>query len=358
MITFRASLVTFTLAACGGATYPKGTTTPKGPDVSKGGIENAALPYQLLEARSGRSVDEPAFWARLSKARAVCVGEEHPNPHHHWVQLFTVREIAKRIGKDKLALGLEMIQRPFQGPIDDYVAKKIDAATLQSRVGWAERWGYEWTYYAPTLDATIAAGGVILALNTPKELTKKVVRQGLESLTPDEKAQMPELKLDDAAHRSWFDTLMGDMGGGGAHSSKSPENPDKEAPSEEAPNPHTTKPDAPNPHGSGNVQMPSADRIYTAQVLWDETMADGSAKWLKANPNGHLIILAGNGHCHDSAIVNRLKRRGIDDVLSVRAVIDDGEGALANVLAKPQNDYAFVMQLPKGVAKGAKTAAK
>ena len=352
MLTFRA-FVALSLAACGTAKYPQGGTTPKGPVgvVVKGGIENAALPYQLLEARTGRSVDEPAFWTRLSQARAVCVGEEHPNPHHHWAQLHTVREISKRIGKDKLALGLEMIQRPFQGPLDDYVAKKIDAVTLQSRVGWAERWGYEWTYYAPSLDATIAAGGVILALNTPKELTKKVVRQGLESLTPDEKAQMPELKLDDAQHRSWFDTLMSDLGGGAAHSTK--------AKPEDAPaNPHESK-DAPaNPHGAGNVQMPSAERIYTAQVLWDETMADGSAKWLKANPTGHLIILAGNGHCHDSAIVNRLKRRGIADVLSVRAVIDDGEGAVANVLAKPQNDYAFVMQLPKGVEKGAKTAAK
>ncbi len=350
MLTFRAMLVALTLAACSGATYPKGTT-PKSPDMPKGGggIENAALPYQVLEARTGRSVDEPAFWDRLSKARAVCVGEEHPNPHHHWAQLLSVREISKRIGKDKLALGLEMIQRAFQGPVDDYVAKKIDAATLQSRVGWAERWGYEWTYYAPVLDATIAAGGVILALNTPKELTKKVVRQGLESLTPDEKAQMPELKLDDVTHRAWFDALMSDLGGGAAHSTK------KGAPPAEEAAPTETKPA--NPHGAGgNMQMPSADRIYTAQVLWDETMADGSAKWLKANPNGHLIILAGNGHCHDSAIVNRLKRRGIADVLSVRAVIDDGEGSVANVLAKPQNDFAFVMQLPKGVSKGAKGA--
>lgn len=355
-------LLAVTIAACGGsAKYPAGTTPKPGPAMPKGGIENAALPYQIVEARTGRQADEPGFWNRLAQARAVCIGEEHPNPHHHWVQLHSVREIAKRIGKDKLGLGLEMIQRPFQGPVDDYVAKKIDADTLQSRVGWAERWGYEWTYYAPTLDATIAAGGVILALNTPKELTKKVVRQGLESLTPDEKAQIPELKLDDAAHRAWFDALMSGMGGAGGHSSKSSDGDgDKgDAPKEDAPpNPHETKPSGENPHGGGNLQMPSADRIYTAQVLWDETMADGSAKWLKANPTGHLIILAGTGHCHDSAIVGRLKRRGIADVLSVRAVIDDGEGGVADVLAKPMNDYAFVLQLPKGVTKGAKTAAK
>ena len=69
--------------------------------------------------------------------------------------------------------------------------------------------------------------------------------------------------------------------------------------------------------------MPSADRIYTVQVIWDETMADTAAKWLAAQPDGHLVILAGNGHCHDSAIVGRIKRRGIADVVSVRTVIDD-----------------------------------
>jgi hypothetical protein len=76
-------------------------------------------------------------------------------------------------------------------------------------------------------------------------------------------------------------------------------------------------------------------------------MADGSAKWLKANATGHLVILAGNGHCHDSAIINRLKRRGIDDVLSIRVIIDDDDGGLAEVLAKPMNDYVMVLRLPK-----------
>ena len=40
--------------------------------------------------------------------------------------------------------------------------------------------------------------------------------------------------------------------------------------------------------------------FYTVQVIWDESMADGAAKWLAATPTGHAVILAGNGHCHDS----------------------------------------------------------
>lgn len=305
----------------------------------KGGIEHAALPYAVLDGRTGRQLEEAAFWPRLARARAVCIGEEHPNPHHHWVQLRAVQELVKATAAaDKLALGLEMIQRPFQGVLDDYAAKRIDAEALKSRTGWAERWGYDFGFYGPTLDAAIAAGGQLLALNTSRELTKKVSRQGLESLTPDERAQVPELKLDDVRHRAWFDALMSEMGGahGHGHGQK------KEDSAEDKPE---EKPEAPSPHGD-KPAMPSAERIYTVQVLWDETMADGGAKWLAANPRGHLIILAGNGHCHDSAIVGRLKRRGITDVVSVRPVIDS-DGNVAEVLAKPMHDFVVVMQLPK-----------
>ena len=103
--------------------------------------------------------------------------------------------------------------------------------------------------------------------------------------------------------------------------------------------------------------MPSADRIYTVQVIWDETMADTAASWLKAHPDGHVVILAGGGHCHDSAIVNRMKRRGIADVVSIRSVIDDGEGAVADAMAKPINDFYVVLELPPGIKPAAEADA-
>src|SRR5262245_15039463 len=211
-----------TALGCGGR-YG-GSTRPQAP---RGGIEAAALPYEVVDARTRSSVDERAFWTRLAAARAVCVGEEHPNPHHHWLQLHVVRELIKRLPRGThIALALEMFQRPFQGVLDDYAARRIDAATLRSRSGYAERWGYDYNFYGPTIDAAVGGGAQLLAANAPKELTKKVVRHGLESLTPDEKAQVPELKLDDAAHRSWFDALMEDMGGSAAHS-QSRTGPDK-----------------------------------------------------------------------------------------------------------------------------------
>jgi uncharacterized iron-regulated protein len=334
-----------------------------------GGIEAAALPYQIVDARTGKSVDEPAFWSRLAEARAVCVGEDHRNPHHHWMQLHVVRELSKRLPRGaRLALAMEMFQRPFQGVLDDYAAKRIDAAALRSRSGYAERWGYDYGFYGPTIDAAVGAGAQLLAANAARELTKKVSRQGLESLTADEKRQLPELVLDDAAHRSWFDALMEGMGGAAAHAqtatttdakpeAKSDAKPEAKSDAKpEAKSDAKAGPPAAGPPGSPShgrdgppPAMPSADRIYTVQVLWDETMAETAARWLAANPNGRVILLAGNGHCHDSAVVNRMKRRGITDTLSIRGVIDDGHGSVSEALARPINDYLVVLQMPAGV---------
>ncbi|HEU4728001.1 MAG TPA: ChaN family lipoprotein [Kofleriaceae bacterium] len=352
-----------TAAGCAGR---YGGTPAEHPAPARRGIEAAALPYQVVDARTRKSIDEPAFWSRLASARAVCVGEEHPNPHHHWLQLHVVRELIKRLPKGThLALAMEMFQRPFQGVLDDYAARRIDDAQLRSRSGYEDRWGYDYAFYGPTIDAAVGAGAQLLAANAPKELTKKVSHHGLDSLTAEERAQIPELKLDDRTHRAWFDALMEDMGGSSAHSQakvSSAEEPDADQSSPDKPGDRPGDRPADKPgdktaghampaqHGAGAVsEMPSADRVYTVQVIWDETMADTSARWLAANPGGHLILLAGNGHCHDSAIIARMKRRGVADALSIRGVIDDGEGSVGEALARPMNDYVVVLQMPADV---------
>jgi uncharacterized iron-regulated protein len=328
----RTRLVLFALlAACGG----RYGNQPAAQPARKKGIESAALPYSILD-RSGHQVPAATFWNAVAASRVVCVGEDHPNPHHHWFQLEVVSQLVAHKHAARLALGMEMFQRPFQAVLDDYAAKRIDDAALISRSGWEDRWGYDFGFYGPTMAKAMAAGAALVALNASKELTKKVVHKGLEALTPDERRQVPELVLDDKAHRAWFDQTMDDMGGSEAHgSAKEPSADDKQQ-----------KADKP-------TGMPSAERIYTAQVLWDETMADGAARWSKAAPNGTMVVLAGNGHCHDSAMVNRIKRRGVEKVISIRPVLDV-EGRVAEALAKPMNDYVVVLELPKD-ARGAMT---
>jgi len=344
------SVLALAVLGCGGR---YGGPAVEHPPPARRGVEAAALPYQVVDARTGKSVDEPAFWGRLTAAHAICIGEEHPNPHHHWMQLHVVRELIKRLPPGtRLALAMEMFQRPFQGVLDDYAAHRIDAGQLRSRSGYEDRWGYDFGFYGPTIDAAVGAGAQLLAANAAKELTKKVVHHGLDSLTPEEKSRMPELKLDDHVHRAWFDALMEDMGGSAAHAQSKSRDTRDEAKDEARDEAEHAPAAAPAPQHGGDRdagEMPSADRIYTVQVIWDETMADTGARWLAANPGGHLVLLAGNGHCHDSAVVGRMKRRGVADAISVRGVIDDGEGSVGEALARPINDYIVVLQMPPDV---------
>ncbi|HTJ45983.1 MAG TPA: ChaN family lipoprotein [Kofleriaceae bacterium] len=306
------------LAACGGR-YHADTPTPAAKDEAPRGVEAAALPYKILDARTGHEISEADFWARVGAARAVCVGEEHPNPHHHWAQLQVISHLATRTGP--FAVGMEMVQRPFQGVLDDYAAKTIDDDAMTARTGWEDRWGYDFKLYRPLLHVVRDHGGALIALNASKELVKRVSHEGLDKLTPDERAQLPELDLENAAHRAWFDGVMAEMGGT-MHGDK-----DGDGPKEE--------------------DKAAADRMYSVQVLWDESMADGAAKWLGTDRAKEIVILAGDGHCHDSAIVGRLKRRGVAESISIRPVIDDGQGDVAEILATPMNDYLFVMSMPK-----------
>ncbi len=312
--------VALCLAACGGH-YHDGATTPRN-DAPRG-VEAAGLPYKILDARTGHEIAEADFWSRLGGVRAVCVGEEHPNPHHHWAQLQVIQHLATRSGP--FAVGMEMVQRPFQGVLDDFAARKIDDAAMTARTGWDDRWGYDWKLYRPLLHAAIAHGGALIALNASKELVEKIAHGGMDKLTRAERAQLPELKLDDEVHRAWFDGVMAEMGGA-MHGEKEPAVGDQKV--------------------DPVKEKEAADRMYSVQVLWDETMADGATRWLGADAGKQIVILAGDGHCHDSAIVGRMKRRGVTSTVSVRPVIDDGQGNVAELLAAPIYDYLFVMSIP------------
>ncbi len=312
--------------------YPAARTTPAAAPAAdkpaheekkvKIDVEAAALPFALMRGHDGHAVTADEVYADLMSARAVCVGEEHSNPHAHWAQLQVIDEITRRAqaANKQIALGMEMFQRPYQGVLDDFAGGRIDEAAMLARTGWKERWGFDFALYRPLIVLALERKAQILALNVLTELKKKFSSKGLDGLSPTDRAKIPEMDLTDAQHRAWWDAEMQDHPGGhGDHAHGGPSSEEKAM----------------------------FDRMYRVQVLWDETMADTAARWLTAGENRMIVILAGDGHCHDSAIVKRLARRGVGKVLSVRPVIDTGDGEVSDLLAEPQNDYLFVMTPPK-----------
>jgi uncharacterized iron-regulated protein len=293
----RAAAVLLLVVGCGGSTAkPPVVPTPER------GLENAALPYRVLRARGGEEISRDELLVTLRQADAVCLGERHPNPHDHWLQL----DLWKELAAGDVALGLEMFQLPFQGVLYDYASGRIDEATMLARTAWADRWGYDFALYRPILEVALDKARPLLALNAPREIVRKVGRQGLEALSTEEKASLPQLVLDDAAHRAYFKAAT----------------------------------------EGHEMSAAGFEAFYTAQVIWDETMADTAARWLKEGAGRRIVILAGHGHCHDRAVPERLRRRGVAKVVSLRAVIDDGKGNVAEALAAPEGDYLVVMEMP------------
>jgi uncharacterized iron-regulated protein len=308
-----AVLTALVALASGCASTPHTPDDPPKPHVhgSGGGmdIHKAALPFRILRAHGGAEVAEADFFAELAAADAVCLGEEHNNPHHHWMQLMVLEHLSRAAaGQRTLGVGFEMFQRPFQGVLDDYAGGRIDEKALLARSGWHERWGYPYEFYRPMVELAVAGHHALLALNAPRELTRKVGKQGLAALSAEEKLELPELDLADDTHRSWFRSATS---------------------------------------GHAGAADSTFENFYTAQVIWDETMADTAARWLEdraeGSPHRQVAILAGVGHCFDAAIPKRLRRRGVAKALSVQAVIDDGGSAVADELAAPGNDFVVVL---------------
>lgn len=224
---------------------------------------------------------------QLAQADVVYLGETHDNPQDHQTQLEIIQKLQQR--NPKIVLAMEMFQRPYQGILDDYLAGKLNEQELLQQSEYNQRWGFPWEYYAPIVQFAQKKQLPILALNTPTEVTRQVVREGLESLTPIQRRFIPpasEIRTDDADYRQMMLDIFNQ------HQDES--------------------------HGS------SADfeRFFLAQVLWDETMAEKIAQFLQVHPDYQVIVLVGQGHIvYGYGIPNRVGRRMQDKPLIQRSVL-------------------------------------
>lgn len=266
-------------------------------------VEQSALPLFVLQGRD--KLTEPQLWEHMAEARVICFGEQHDLPEHHYAQQRALAELATRAAATQrtLGVGFEMFQRPYQAALTSFVAGATTEEQFLTDSNYAERWGFDFSLYRPLLKTVREFSLEALALNAPREITRKIGKSGLDGLDASERNQLPELKLDDRDHRTYFDDAMSD-----------------------------------HPPMGGGADM---DDMYAVQVVWDETMAETAAKWLShAGESSQLILFAGNGHCHESAIPARITRRTNIPVLSVAPVLASD---LSDFEARKRYDWLVVL---------------
>jgi uncharacterized iron-regulated protein len=272
------------------------------PHGAHGAKEPIALPYHLVDGETGKPLDDAAFDQRLQAARVIYVGEEHPNPHHHAVEIAVLERAA---GLDpSLALGLEMLPRTLQAPLDRFVAGELDEAGFLEAVDWSKTWGYPWGFYAPLLRFCREHHHPAVALNAPLKLAHAVAKNGLDGLSAEEKQQLPEMQMGPPAHRERVREAFG------AH-----------------------------PHGK--FSEAKFERFYAAQLVWDETMATRVAETLRPDAAPHrMVVVAGAGHTDRLAVPERAARRGAAPYLVVMPLF---EADLADALKEHAADVLWVL---------------
>ena len=208
----------------------------------------------------------------LVKQRVVFIGEQHTNFSNHLNQLKIIKAMVEA-GK-KVAVGMEMFQEPYQNYLDRYIAGEISEKEMLKKTEYFKRWKYNYHLYRPIILYAKKKKLPIVALNIEKEITKKVVREGIDSLDAKERSRVPEsIDFSNTRYRDELRNIFS------SHSSKNFKN---------------------------------FDEFYYAQLLWDETMAKNVSRFLKEHPDYSMAVLAGNGHVmFGFGIPDRIKRRGV-----------------------------------------------
>ena len=236
---------------------------------------NLEVSLEPVIQRPNQQVESVAIVLQdLAKAEVVYLAETHDRLEDHQAQLYILQELHRL--RPNLAIALEMFQRPYQPAIDQYLAGNLSEAELQSQTQYSKRWGYPWEFYAPILRFAKQQKLPVVALNTPTEITRKVSRTGLDSLTLAEQQWIPPksaILLQPEAYRQRIRQVYNEI--------------------------HA---------GSGNSA--NFEKFFLAQVLWDETMAERIAVTLQKSPDRLIVVLVGQGHViYGDGIPARVARR-------------------------------------------------
>lgn len=273
-------LSTLLLATCVGCAGAAG----RGSETPESIVRTQSEPRALIDAATGRSIEPEAFYAALRTKKVVYVGERHDQPADHGAQYKVLRELHRN--EASIAIGMEMFQVPFQEPLDEWSAGRIDESVLRRETEYDQRWGFDFGLLRPVLEYARSRGIEVVALNAPREVAYAIAQSGVDSLDPELAATLPELDLDDAEHRALFDAEF-DVGEHGAEQ--------------------------------------AVEQYYQAQVLWDETMGARVAETLaRANGPAKMIVFAGRVHVKRGlGIPDRAAKRGAKPYIVVLPVTPD-----------------------------------
>ena len=217
-------------------------------------------PAYTVFSKTGKRSDFTELIKEATKADVVLFGEIHNVSIGHWLELQLAKELYY-LNKDKLVLGMEMLEADDQLTVNEYIHGLFEYNTFKNE---AKLWNNFETDYRPLLDFARERRLSFIASNAPRRYANIVYNHGIDSLAyiaPEAKGWLAPLPiLVDTTLQSYKEIIVASGHGG--------------------------------------------ENLIAAQVLKDATMAYFIIKnYRKGSPFLHF-----NGEYHNEAIIYYLRK--------------------------------------------------
>jgi uncharacterized iron-regulated protein len=232
--------------------------------------------------------------AELKGERLVFIGENHDRAGHHHFQLSVIRALHE--AGTPLAIGLEMFTADSQPDLDRWIAGEMEQEDFTRT--YYRNWAMPWSLYGDIFLYARRHGIPLIGLNLPRVISRKVAREGFDSLTPEERRQLPPgiTCRVDAAYMALI----------------------RKAYSVHA----------------GNDK--SFVRFCEAQMLWNKSMARRLGEFLQGHPGRTVVVLAGTGHVMKAGIPEEVRR---ETGVAGKVIIQEEEGLSRAEVTAATADY-------------------
>ncbi len=209
-------------------------------------------------SKDGIPLSDEEIVAMAKDKDYILIGEGHNNLVDHAIQQHIVSLLAA--SETPFSIGLEMVAVDMQPVLDDFSHGQIDVDSLEDALDWGKRWGYPYSLFKGFFTIAQRDNFPVAGLNTPTRITKKISREGLDSLTEKERVFLPrEIVPPAEAQIAMLDMVMNQHRGKSADNSQQRKN------------------------------------FHLIQSIWDSKMAEEAVR-LRKQFDRPVLVVAGSGH--------------------------------------------------------------
>lgn len=280
---------------------------------------DSGIGYQLEQLPAGAPTHSLSAFdnivQELHEFDVIYIGENHTSVSDHRLQLRLLEALSEQI--HNLSIGMEMFPESSQKALDTYVMSDtgMTEKDFLKDSHYYKVWQYDFRYFREIFHLAREKKIPVIGLNLERNTVSTVYKTGTTDDLPIEiQNSLPQernLDMEGYGDRLRAMHALHEEGG----------------------------------HGSGQ-----ASGFIQAQAIWDETMAENIAHYLKNHPGRKMIVLAGNQHTRkDSGIPPRVARR---TAVNQATVLNIAEGAPQNNL-KEIADYIFFSE-PMSISQSSK----